>query len=295
MRIALFGGSGQLGTELKGRAKALDFELFSPVRNEVDVVEAEQVRGVLESLQPDVVVNAAAYTAVDKAEEERDLVFAINSDGARNIADGCRVVGARLIHISTDYVFDGSLGRPLSEKDSVNPLSVYGASKLAGEQGVLESLSGQSVILRTQALYGRGGPNFVATMLSLFKERELIKVVNDQFVSPTWAGWLAEVVLDLMRIDCAGVLHASCGGTVSWFDFAKTIQAKSRDILGLDSQTVIEPIGSNDFQRPAKRPEFSAFDTGLLEATLKRPVASWEASLDYFLEELRQQKEASRV
>lgn len=295
MRIALFGGSGQLGTELKGRSRALDFDLFSPVRNEVDVVEAEQVKGVLESLQPDVVVNAAAYTAVDKAEEERDLAFSINSDGARNIADACRAVGARLIHISTDYVFDGSLGRPLSERDSVNPLSVYGASKLAGEQACLESLGGQCVVLRTQALYGRGGANFVSTMLSLFKEREHIKVVNDQFVSPTWAGWLAEVVLDLIRIDCAGVLHASCGGTVSWFDFAQMIQAKSRVILGLDSQTVIEPIGAKDFQRPAKRPGFSAFDTDLLEATLKRPIVSWEASLDFFLEELRQQKEAPRA
>ncbi len=295
MRIALFGGSGQLGTELKGRSKALDFELFSPVRKEVDVTEPEQVRGVLANLQPDVVINAAAYTAVDKAEEERERAYAVNAEGPRNIAEGCRSIGARMLHISTDYVFDGALGRPLSEQDPVNPLSVYGASKLAGEGACLEILGEQCAVLRTQALYGRGGANFVSTMLSLFKERDVIKVVNDQFVSPTWAGWLAEVVLDMIRIESKGVFHASCSGIVSWFDFACAIQAGAKSILGLESNTVIDPVAAEAYKRPATRPVFSAFDTKKLEGVLKRPAVSWQMGLDSFLKEMRDREESNRA
>lgn len=287
MKIALFGGSGQLGAELKSRAGVLDFELCSPVRKEVDLTEGAQVRGVLENLAPDVVINAAAYTAVDKAEEERELAFAINAEGARNIAEACLGVDARLIHISTDYVFDGSLSRPLHEADVVNPLSVYGASKLEGEKACLEILRDKAVVVRTQALYGRGGINFVSTMLQLFESRDEIRVVDDQFVSPTWAGWLAEVVLDLVRTEVSGIVHASNSGVVSWFEFAQTIQALAQSKLGLHSSTNILPVSAAEYKRPAVRPTYSAFDTTCLEGILKRPVTHWRQVLEAYLDEVR--------
>ena len=295
MKIALFGGSGQLGAELRSRAGALDFELCSPVRKEVDITESAQVRGVLENLAPDVVINAAAYTAVDKAEEERELAYAINAEGARNIAEACVGVGARLIHISTDYVFDGSLGRLLCEEDVVNQLSVYGASKLEGEKACLEILPDKSVIVRTQALYGRSGINFVSTMLQLFENREEIRVVDDQFVSPTWAGWLAEVILDLVRTEIAGVVHASNSGVVSWFEFAQTIKVLAQSKLGLHSATTILPVSAAEYKRPATRPVYSAFDTTRLEGVLKRPIMHWNRALEAYLDELKVYRKESDI
>jgi dTDP-4-dehydrorhamnose reductase len=209
VKILLFGGSGQLGFELKKRASDLSFELVSPVTKEVDITVASQVATLVSGVKADVVINSAAYTAVDKAEEEEGRAFAINADGVKNIAQACSDNGIRLIHISTDYVFDGSLGRPLAEEDATNPLSVYGRSKLVGEDYVRSILGDNGVIVRTQALYGSRGVNFVQTMLKLFAEREVLKIVDDQWVSPTWAGWLAEIVLDLVRLPAKGTYHAS--------------------------------------------------------------------------------------
>jgi dTDP-4-dehydrorhamnose reductase len=286
VKILLFGGSGQLGFELRKRAADLHFDLVSPVTKEVDITSAAQVSRLFEVVAPQVVINSAAYTAVDKAEEEREKAFAINGEAVRSVAEGCKAVGARLIHVSTDYVFDGSLERPLREEDAVNPLGVYGQSKLVGERHVQEIAPDTSVILRTQALYGQRGINFVQTMLKLFAERDVLKVVNDQWVSPTWAGWLAEVILDLARLPQAGVLHASCDGIVSWYDFAVEIQRLARPSFEGKPLARIEPTTASELNRPARRPTYSAFDTSKLAAALGRPTLPWREGLARYLAEV---------
>ncbi len=286
MKILLFGGSGQLGFELKKRAADLEFELVSPVTKELDITDKSQVFNLIRSLEPTTVINSAAYTAVDKAEDDVERAFAINSHGVRNVSEACAKVGARLLHISTDYVFDGSLGRQLREEDPVNPLGVYGRSKLEGEAFVSSLCGDRGLVVRTQALYGQKGVNFVHTMLKLFSEREVLKVVDDQFVSPTWAGWLAETLLDLVRLPASGIVHASCEGVVSWYDFAREIQRLSLESFEGRPLARIEPTKAAELQRPAKRPTFSAFDTSRLSALLGRPAMTWQTGLVRFLGEI---------
>jgi len=286
VRILLFGGDGQLGHELRKRAVDLEFDVVSPVITEVDITEREQVARVVRSVQPDVVINCAAYTAVDRAEEESESVFRINRDGPAYVGEACAKADVRCIHISTDYVFDGSLGRPLREDDLKNPLSVYGRSKWEGEELFREALGEKALIVRTQALYGQKGINFVQTMLKLFSEREVVKVVNDQWVSPTWAGWLAEVLLDCARLKATGVVHASSEGAVSWFDFAREIRTMASPYLNTEKVAVVEPCSAADLNRPAKRPTYSAFDTSKLSGLLGRPAIKWRTALELFLEEL---------
>lgn len=286
MKILLFGGAGQLGWELRTRAEDLEFEVVSPVLAEVDITEHDQVARVVGSARPDVVINCAAYTAVDKAEEESDLCFKINRDGAFNIASACQQHKARCIHISTDYVFDGLLGRTLSEEDKVNPLSVYGRSKWEGEERVREVLGDDALIVRTQALYGQKGVNFVQTMLKLFADREVVKVVDDQWVSPTWAGWLAEVLLDCSRIQAGGTLHASCEGTVSWYEFASEIRSRALPHFEGKKIALVERTTASTLSRPAPRPTFSAFDTSKITNLLGRTPMRWTNALDVFLREI---------
>lgn len=286
MKILLFGGSGQLGFELKKRATDLAFEVVSPVTKELDITDKAQVFTLMRSLEPTTVINSAAYTAVDKAEEEPDKAFAINAEGVRNISEACLKCGVRLIHISTDYVFDGSLGRKLKEDDGVNPVSVYGRSKLEGEEFVRTICGDRGLVVRTQALYGQKGVNFVHTMLKLFGERDVLKIVDDQFVSPTWAGWLAEALLDLVRLPVSGTLHASCDGVVSWYDFAREIQRLSRESYSGRPIARLEPTTAAELNRPARRPVYSAFDTSRLAGVLGRPVLPWQAALRLFLREI---------
>ena len=286
MKILLFGGAGQLGHELTKRAADLEFHVVSPVLTEVDITERDQVNKVVASSRPDVVINCAAYTAVDKAEEEVEAAFLINRDGAATVAEACAAHKTKLIHISTDYVFDGSLGRPLREDDATNPLSVYGRSKLEGEQRIQAALGDDALIVRTQSLYGARGMNFVATMLKLMGERDVIKVVNDQWVSPTWAGWLAEVLLDCTRLRVGGILHASSEGCVSWYEFAKEIHALSAPSFEGQKQGAIEPTTAEALNRPAKRPTYSVFDTTRLCSVLGRPTIKWRDALIAYLTEI---------
>jgi dTDP-4-dehydrorhamnose reductase len=286
VRILLFGGSGQLGFEVKKRARDLEFEVVSPVTAEVDISEREQVRKCVAAINPEVVVNSAAYTAVDKAEHEIEAAFRINRDAAGYVAEACRAAGCRMIHISTDYVFDGSLGRELREGDPTNPLGVYGKSKLEGEQRVLETLDDRALVLRTQALFGQKGVNFVQSMLRLFPERSSLKIVDDQWVSPTWAGWLAEAILDFVRMPVGGVVHASCSGMVSWFDFASEIQRLARPSFKGQPLATLERTTAAELNRPAKRPTFSAFDTSLISSLLGRPPISWQEGLVSYLAEI---------
>jgi dTDP-4-dehydrorhamnose reductase len=286
MKILLFGGSGQLGYELQQRARDLNFSLISPVTSEVDVSNLEQVLFLTNTVKPDLIINAAAYTAVDKAEEQKEDAFRINCDGARNVAKAANKNKARVIYISTDYVFDGKGSEPLTELMPTNPLSVYGASKLAGEVAVLDEYSEGAVIMRTSSLHGQKGINFVHTMLDLFKKRDKLTVVADQTMSPTWAGWLAEVILDMGRLKATGIYHASCSGAVSWFDFAAEILKLASHKIERPERISIEPITAAQFGRPAPRPQYSVFNTDKLASVIGRPAISWQQGLKNHLTDI---------
>lgn len=286
MKILLFGGSGQLGFEVQKRAFDLDFEVVSPVMSEVDITNISQVNFLTQKVRPDLVVNAAAYTAVDKAESEQDEAFKINRDGAGVVAQASREVGCRMIHVSTDYVFEGNGNTPLTERSLTNPLNVYGASKLAGEQQVLSILGKRGLVVRTSSLHGQRGENFVHTMIKLFSERELVKVVSDQWMSPTWAGWLAEVLLDLGRIECDGVVHASCAGAICWYDFAFAILESVRTKNENARRCKLEKTSVNEFVRPAKRPLYSVMDCTRLTSLLGRRPIPWQEGLRSHLSEI---------
>lgn len=286
MKILLFGGDGQLGLEIQKRAEDLNFEIVSPVISEVDIRDRGQLDMLAERVKPDLVLNCAAYTDVDKAEAERELAFAVNSQGACNLALLASQLNVRFLHVSTDFVFDGSGSTPLREDDPVNPVSVYGASKLAGEQEVLQAYGERSLIVRTSSLHGARGNNFVHTMLRLFSQREVVKVVSDRYMSPTWAGWLAEVLLDLSRIECNGIVHASCAGAASWFDFAAEILEVVRHKHPNAERVRLEPVGKGEFSMAARRPDYSVFDCSRLTALLGRSPIPWQDGLRAHLGEM---------
>lgn len=279
MRILLFGGSGQLGLELQKRAEDLNFEVISPVISEVDISDLEQLERLGRKVKPNLIVNCAAYTNVDKAESEPKQAYASNCEGARNVALIARTHNARLLHISTDFVFDGTLRRPLREDDAVNALSVYGKSKLQGEKAILEEYGEGSLIIRTSSLHGAKGHNFVHIMLKLFEEKELIKVISDRIMSTTWAGWLAEVVLDLARMQATGIVHACCAGQLSWFDFACEIRELVKESMPKARNVKIEPIAASSYALPAPRPDYSVMDCSKLEGLLGRKAISWQQGL----------------
>ncbi|MCB0317452.1 MAG: dTDP-4-dehydrorhamnose reductase [Bdellovibrionales bacterium] len=286
MKILLFGGSGQLGLEVSKRALDLNFELISPVINELNITDREQVLFLTKKLKPEIIINAAAYTAVDKAEEESELAFSINRDGAGYVAEAAKQIGSRLFHISTDYVYPGTGDKPILETDETDPLSVYGKSKLAGDETVLSTYSEGSLILRISSLHGRYGHNFIHTMLKLFSEKDELKIVSDQVMSPTWAGWLAEVLLDLSRIECKGIVHACCQGEVSWYGFAEEAYKIAEPHLSRSSKLELVPIPAVEYPTPATRPKYSVLDCRKLTGLLGREPIPWQEGLRYHLSEL---------
>lgn len=294
MKIVLFGGDGQVGKEVLTRSELLNFEVRSPSIEEVDITEADQVNAYMDVVSPEVVINLAAYTAVDRAEEEQNLAFTINGEGAGNIARASAKIHARMIHVSTDYVFPGTGSKPLKEEDPADPPNVYGASKLEGEKQVREALHDRVLIVRTSSVHGQYGENFVHTMKQLFCSREEVSVVHDQIMSPTWAGWLAEVLLDLVRTNVGGVVHACSGFAISWYDFAEEIylQLKLAECEGLKEVKLV-PVPATRFPRPARRPAYSVMDTSRLTAILGRPPLDWKSGLKGHLQDLGVKKQES--
>jgi dTDP-4-dehydrorhamnose reductase len=290
MKILLFGGSGQLGYDIQVRAHDLNFDVVSPVISEVNISERKQVEYLASELKPDLIVNCAAYTAVDKAEVEKEEAYSINCLGAKHVALAAKKSSSRLIHISTDYVFAGDSQIPLNEEMPTSPLNVYGQSKLDGEVEILKNYPEHSLILRTASLYGQRGVNFVRTMLELFRTKSEVKVVEDQVMSPTWSGWLAEAILDLGRMDHAGIMHATCSGHTTWFDFACSIRKNATmletTMLEASPDLKITPILAKDFARPARRPQFSVLDCSKLTKALGRAPMPWEDALKAHLKEI---------
>ncbi len=289
MKILLFGGTGQLGREIVQKAEGLHLECVYPVSSELDVSERDEVVRLATASTPDIIINTAAYTAVDRAEEESERCFAINARGAAHVAEAAKESGAALIHISTDYVYGNKATEPIKEDFSPEPLNVYGRSKLEGDNAVLDILRSRATIMRVSSLHGQYGHNFVHTMLRLFEEKELVKVVQDQVMSPTWTGWLAEVVLDIARTDTdtSGIVHAASAGEISWFDFAREIyQLAAPQSKDEGWKAKLEPTTSESYVTAATRPRYSVLDTTKLEHILGRDVITWQDGLTHHLKDI---------
>ncbi|MGB7891201.1 MAG: dTDP-4-dehydrorhamnose reductase [Microcoleus sp.] len=281
MKILLAGGSGQLAQELQAILLSSG-EVIAVDRTRLDLSQPESIRQAMAEIQPDLVVNGGAYTAVDKAESEPELAHAVNGIAPGIFAEECEKLGASLIHFSTDYVFDGSHGSAYLETDSTNPLGTYGKSKLAGEEAIRKA-GNRHIIIRTAWVYGNGGKgNFVKTMLRLGKEREEIRVVADQIGSPTWTGDLSAAtsqIIPLLGPESFGTYQYTNSGVCSWYDFAIAIFEEAAQLgLPLKVQRVI-PITTAEYPTPAKRPAFSVLSTVKISALLGTYPPHWRQGL----------------
>ncbi len=285
-RIIVSGADGQLGQELQliqpPGVEAIPFN-----RQQLDITDASAVERALVTTGAQAIINAAAYTAVDRAESDSEAAFAVNATGPAILADCCAAHGARLLHVSTDFVFDGASGRAYLPDDEANPLGVYGASKHQGEQAVLAS-GADAIVVRTGWVYSRHGANFVKTMLRLMAERDHLTVVEDQIGTPTWARGLAQTCWHLIGEPKAhGVYHWSDAGACSWYDFALAIQALAVELGLLTAAATVAPIPAADYPTPAKRPAFSVLDKQRTRALVGYSGHSWREQLRHMLADLK--------
>jgi dTDP-4-dehydrorhamnose reductase len=287
MRVLITGASGQVGRSLLASAPP-DVELRALSHAELDIGDAGAVRLAVAAFKPALIINAAAYTAVDKAESEPDLAGAINSQGPRHLAQAAQALpGCRMLHISTDYVFDGSAAKPYRPSDPTNPLSVYGRSKLLGEQSVHELLGERAVILRTAWVYAAQGKNFLLTMLRLMRERGAVRVVADQLGTPTTADTIARALWALaQRADIHGILHWTDAGEATWCDFAVAIAEEAHAAGLLSGEVQVTPITTADYPTPAHRPANSRLDCRDSIAQLGITPPPWRVDLRATLAQL---------
>jgi dTDP-4-dehydrorhamnose reductase len=275
--IVVVGANGMLGKDLMsllgGRARGIDIE-------DIDITSFESVERVLTALKPSVVINCAAYTDVDGCETDTEKAMQVNGEGVAYLAMTTRLLDAKLVHISTDYVFDGGKGTPYIEDDAPHPLGVYGESKLAGEMNA--AFNQNNLIVRTQWLYGLHGKNFVETMLKLAAEKDELSVVNDQTGSPTWTIDLAKAIIALVDKDCRGIYHAANSGFCTWNDFSRAIFEESGIHIKVNGMT------TDQLNRPARRPLYSTLDCGKLKADTGFVPQPWRMALRAYLE-LRKQ------
>jgi dTDP-4-dehydrorhamnose reductase len=270
-RVLIAGANGMLGRDIQETLGARPFTALN--RAALDVRDLDAVREAVSG--HDVIVNCAAYTRVDDAEEHEADAFAINAEGAHNLALAARDTGARLIHLSTDYVFDGSATHPYPENSRRHPLGAYARTKAAGEELVLEAYPAGTIILRSAWLYGQHGPNFVSTMLRLAGERDTLTVVDDQRGQPTWTRDLAQKVVEIIDADItSGIFHGTSSGETTWFDFARAIFAGA----GLDPERV-QPTDSASFVRPALRPAYSVLGHDAWALSGLSPLRHWQDAL----------------
>lgn len=288
--IWVTGAAGMLGRELCEALAAAGYD-YAATDRELDILDPVAVLAYARERRPGWIVNCAAYTAVDRAEDEEALATRLNADGPAHLAAAARDIGARLLHISTDYVFAGDGTRPYLESDPVRPLGAYGRGKALGEAAALKAEPG-AVILRTAWLYGRHGPNFVATMLRLMAERESLGVVADQRGSPTWARDLAAAIVAIVgrRGFPAGVYHYTNSGEASWYEFACAIQRLGLSLGLLTRPCLIKPLATSEYPTKAARPAYSVLSKDKIMAQGLRPPA-WEDSLSLYLSALKRDKE----
>jgi dTDP-4-dehydrorhamnose reductase len=282
MKILITGAYGQLGSEMAVLLKKYhDFEIILTDIDTLDICDKNAVRQFFEQKKPDFIVNCAAYTAVDKAENDVDLCYKINRDAVENLAEASAKIGAKIIHISTDYVFDGTANIPYKEEEKICPASVYGKSKAAGEEVLLKN-NPDSIIIRTAWLYSIFGNNFVKTMLLLGVEREQISVVFDQIGTPTNAADLADAIIKIIISNnfVSGIYHYSNEGVCSWYDFAKAI-FELKNLL-----CEVLPIESSQYPVPAPRPHYSVLNKAKIKSTFGIKIPHWRESLKNVLNEL---------
>jgi len=282
-KILVTGSNGQLGSELKELALSFpQFQFLFFDRGQLPVNDKIKVEDVIAQHRPDYLINCAAYTAVDKAESERELANEINGTAVGILASICKKYGTKFIHVSTDYVFNGNASKPLKETNSVDPVNAYGASKLLGEQLALQN-NPESIIIRTSWVYSFYGKNFVKTMMRLMKEKESIGVVNDQIGSPTYAADLAEAILQIISSGQwkGGIYNFSNEGIISWFDFANEIKRL------IDSSCVVSPLTTEQFPTPAKRPKYSVLDKTKIRQTFSIQLKDWKESLEVCVGKLK--------
>lgn len=282
LTVLLTGASGQLGQELQ-RCAPEGMRLYAMDSRALDVTDRIAVQDAFTRLCPDVVINTAAYTAVDKAEEEHELAFAVNAEAPRFIAEACAGTACRIIHISTDFVFDGQQSSPYFPGDVANPLSVYGASKLQGERNLPDS----ALVIRTSWLYSTAGTNFVKTMLRLMAERDRLGVISDQIGTPTHAKGLAEAIWAFIGKGVPeGIYHWSDDGVASWYDFAIAIMEEGIAAGLLKKMIDIQPIPTSHYPTPAQRPRYSVLDKTATWSQLALEPVHWRAALRRMLREI---------
>jgi dTDP-4-dehydrorhamnose reductase len=285
VKVVITGAGGQLGKELLLNSPVgVDLQAFTS--SELDIVDQAAVNKTIDSLKPDVIINAAAYTEVDKAESEPGIAYAVNADGVGFLAESACRAGSRLVHISTDFVFDGLSCRPYLPEDKPNPLGVYGASKLAGEERVTALLPA-ALIIRTSWLYSVYGPNFVKTMLRLMDERRELSVVSDQIGTPTWANELARAIWRSVEVGLSGKRHWTDSGIASWYDLAVAIYEEALTLGILKNKITIKPIRTNDYPTPARRPLYSVLDKDSMVKQLNYTPPHWRVNLRKMLLEVK--------
>jgi len=284
MTILVTGANGQLGRETVLALQEDDEVLLAIGREELDFSRSDQVAEAIADYAAEWVINCAAYTQVDKAEEEYELAFTINRDAARAVAKGVKLSGGRLLHISTDFIFGGEQSSPYKENDAASPLGVYGQSKLEGEQAVREVLP-EALILRTAWVYGVQGHNFVKTILRLASERETLRVVDDQIGTPSWTGDIVRAIRSLIKAEATGTYQFTNEGVASWYDFAMEIVTSAKQLGFPVVAKAIQPIPTEEFPLPAKRPAYSVMSKVKIRAVLDHQIPHWRTSLHAMLKQ----------
>lgn len=282
-KILVTGSNGQLGKELQRICQTLPgYEFIFLSKSDMPVNQFEMVRHIFNTLKPVYCINCAAYTAVDKAEEEKDLAFEINGEAVGVLAAVCLAHETKFIHISTDYVFDGKGNKPYVETDETSPVNAYGASKLKGEEEAFR-YNPDSLIIRTSWVYSEFGKNFVKTMLRLMADKNSISVVNDQVGSPTYAADLADVIFKIIQYPewKPGIYHYSNEGVITWFDFANAV----KEIAG--TNTEISPVSTAEFPTPAKRPAYSVFNKQKIQDSFGIKLKDWISSLAVCIQQIK--------
>lgn len=280
MRILVIGSNGQLGTDFAAQAESAGHYVIGVDYPQIDIREKSSVKSCMDGANPDVVVNCAAYTAVDNCETDSNAAFALNGDACGTLAEVCKSCGALLVHISTDYVFDGNASSPYTEDSQTDPQSVYGKSKLRGEKTILDSYD-NSMIFRIAWLYGAHGNNFVKTIRKIAeanaKENKPLRVVSDQFGTPTWTVSVCRQILVMLDKRERGVFHCTSEGSCSWYDFAKAIV----DAAGINAD--VQPCTTAEFPRPAPRPTYSVLENARLKSAGMNIMPDWREAFREFL------------
>ena len=286
MKVVVTGAGGQLGQAVVAQLKDDGQTVVSLKRHDADLTNEEQTAELLKKAAPDALVNCAAYTDVDKAESEPQTAYAVNRDGATNLAAIANDLNARLIHISTDFVFDGTNSKPYTEDDTPHPINLYGESKLAGEQEVLQKCP-QALVVRTSWLFSHVGHNFVKTILKLAAEKETLKVVDDQIGTPTYTVDLAQAISDILdKTGLNGIIHLANEGVASWYDLAfGVLDEVNREGLPCKTRT-LTPIPTEDWPTPAGRPPYSVLSKCKARQYLATPMPHWRQGLTAAIEKL---------